>query len=121
MTDIIQARRDRAAMSAVPGALEVRWVPDRTPIMPALKPSEPDDRWWVPLGACRGLDPDLFFPEIGAARPVEALSTCAVCEVREACLEWAMVHNERSGVWGGKTTDERRKHRRIWNAERRAR
>jgi hypothetical protein len=39
------------------------------------------------------------------------------CPLREQCLEFAVVNNERWGVWGGMTPDERaqvRKDRRVW-------
>ncbi len=39
------------------------------------------------------------------------------CPLRESCLEFALVNNERYGVWGGMSVDERaklRKERRTW-------
>lgn len=39
------------------------------------------------------------------------------CPLIEQCLEFALVNNERWGVWGGTTPDERtklRKERRTW-------
>lgn len=39
------------------------------------------------------------------------------CPLVEQCLEFAMSNNERFGIWGGKTPEERaelRKERRIW-------
>ncbi|HEV2370192.1 MAG TPA: WhiB family transcriptional regulator [Acidimicrobiales bacterium] len=63
---------------------------------------------WRKRAACRGLDPDIFFPvtdeEAGEARAV-----CGVCPVREACLEYALAARERDGVWGGATERERRR------------
>lgn len=55
--------------------------------------------------ACRGLDPELFYAESGAAI-VRAKSLCGQCEVRERCLEWA-IRREEFGVWGGTTARER--------------
>ena len=40
---------------------------------------------------------------------VEAKSVCAQCGVRVACLEYALVSREKSGVWGGATERERRR------------
>lgn len=34
------------------------------------------------------------------------------CPVRKQCLEWALEHNEKEGVWGGASERERRKERR---------
>ncbi|MGH9151004.1 MAG: WhiB family transcriptional regulator [Acidimicrobiales bacterium] len=69
-----------------------------------------DPRVWRRLAACRGLDPDIFFPtsedEAGPAK-----SVCGTCSVREACLEWALTSGE-EGVWGGLTERERRRLRR---------
>jgi len=63
---------------------------------------------WRQSAACRGVDPEIFYPasdeEAGAAR-----SVCGQCDVREACLEFALVNRERDGVWGGATERERRR------------
>lgn len=66
---------------------------------------------WQDHAACRGLDPQIFFPdddedETAAA---SARSICATCRVREACLEYAVGRREPSGVWGGATDRERRR------------
>lgn len=64
-------------------------------------------KWWD-LGACRGLDSAIFYPDedVDAA---PAKEVCASCHVREACLEYAIAHRERSGVWGGATERDRRR------------
>lgn len=62
------------------------------------------------IAACRGLDPDLFFPERGASL-APAKAVCATCPVTEACLEYALEHHE-PGVWGGTGDIERRRIRR---------
>ena len=52
-------------------------------------------------------DTGLFYPDLGQqARPAKAW--CAVCPVRQACLEYALASCERWGVWGGLTEHERR-------------
>lgn len=56
-------------------------------------------------GACRGLDPELFYAE-SAAAVAKAKSFCTECPVRQRCLEWAMTREE-FGVWGGTTARER--------------
>lgn len=63
---------------------------------------------WRQRGACRGLDPDIFYPptddEADAAKAV-----CAECPVREPCLEFALSTREAEGIWGGTTARERRR------------
>lgn len=63
---------------------------------------------WRESANCRGINPDLFFPERGELVH-EAKAVCAGCVVREECLEDAQLHKERFGVWGGMTERERRK------------
>jgi WhiB family redox-sensing transcriptional regulator len=63
---------------------------------------------WRSKAACQGLDPEIFFPlddEDGA----EAKAVCDACPVRESCLEHALGHREKDGVWGGATERERRR------------
>ncbi|MFI2077013.1 WhiB family transcriptional regulator [Streptomyces triculaminicus] len=57
--------------------------------------------------ACVGEDPELFFEGEPAAVGM-AKRVCAVCPVRTACLDRALVNGERYGVFGGLTADERR-------------
>jgi WhiB family transcriptional regulator, redox-sensing transcriptional regulator len=67
---------------------------------------------WHEDAACRGADPDLFFPisTTGAAlRQIEqAKRICRNCPVRIQCLAWAVDNGVTDGVWGGTTEDERR-------------
>lgn len=66
---------------------------------------------WRRLAACRGIDADIFYPEAddddGDAEAAKAI--CAECPVRQACLEHALAHREREGIWGGTTERERRR------------
>ena len=63
---------------------------------------------WRDRAACRGLDPEIFYPVSDDEADV-AKSICAECPVREACLEYALANCERDGVWGGATERERRR------------
>ena len=63
---------------------------------------------WRNRAACRGVDPDIFFP-VSYEDAVQAKAICTECPVREACLEWALAARERDGVWGGATERERRR------------
>lgn len=71
---------------------------------------------WQPFASCRDhpLAAD-FYPPLGTerrqvrlARERRAKSVCAACPVSAACLEHAVAVDERYGVWGGLSTDERR-------------
>lgn len=66
------------------------------------------DIGWRSMGACRGLDPEIFFPE-SDERVREAKEICFGCGVRVSCLEHALAHREKVGVWGGMTERERRR------------
>jgi WhiB family redox-sensing transcriptional regulator len=63
---------------------------------------------WRQNAACRGLDPEIFYPVTDEEADV-AKAVCAVCAVRETCLEHALGSRERDGVWGGATEKERRR------------
>jgi WhiB family transcriptional regulator, redox-sensing transcriptional regulator len=63
---------------------------------------------WRQRSACRGLDPEIFFPATDEEAD-EAKAICAVCPVRQMCLEHALAAREREGVWGGLTERERRR------------
>jgi WhiB family redox-sensing transcriptional regulator len=79
------------------------------------------DEDWRTRAACADVDSELFFP-IGVTGPAipqiaAAKAVCAACEVRAACLEFAIVTNQEYGVWGGTSEEERRALRRAWRAE----
>ena len=71
-----------------------------------------DTQEWMTLARCRGIDPDLFFPERGASTQ-EAKGVCRGCVVREECLEYALANGEKFGIWGGLAERERRRLRRM--------
>lgn len=72
----------------------------------------PDEKAWQRLANCLGVDPDLFFPERGASTR-EAKEVCRGCVVQEDCLEYALAHGEKFGIWGGMSERERRRVRRA--------
>jgi WhiB family transcriptional regulator, redox-sensing transcriptional regulator len=72
---------------------------------------EPAEKRWQERANCLGVDPDLFFPERGASTR-EAKGVCNGCEVRIDCLEYALDHGEKFGIWGGMSERERRRLRR---------
>ena len=70
---------------------------------------EPD---WQEQALCAQTDPEAFFPEKGGSTR-EAKRICSGCEVRAECLEYALAHDERFGIWGGLSERERRRLRRA--------
>ena len=70
--------------------------------------SYPMNLSWRQRAACRGVDPDIFYPASDEdAEPAKAI--CDQCDVRQACLEFALANRERDGIWGGATERERRR------------
>ena len=63
---------------------------------------------WQERALCKETDPEAFFPELGGSTR-EAKRICTRCEVRTECLQYALDHDERSGVWGGMSERERRR------------
>jgi WhiB family transcriptional regulator, redox-sensing transcriptional regulator len=52
----------------------------------------------------------VFYPDPeDEAEAAIAKAVCAACSVRVACLEYALNHREKEGVWGGATERERRR------------
>ncbi|WP_419926142.1 WhiB family transcriptional regulator [Candidatus Poriferisocius sp.] len=78
---------------------------------------------WRCQAACRDTDPDLFFPVGSTGLALEQIESakvvCQQCNSQTACLEFALATNQDSGVWGGKSEDERRQLRRLRVAEQR--
>jgi WhiB family redox-sensing transcriptional regulator len=77
--------------------------PDRIEVAPATT-----DEQWQERGLCAQTDPEAFFPEKGGSTR-EAKRICMGCEVRDRCLEYALAHDERFGIWGGLSERERRR------------
>lgn len=62
---------------------------------------------WVHDAACRGIPVELFFST--EPEDVErAKGICGSCEVRDACLTFAVNREEWHGVWGGTDENARR-------------
>lgn len=70
---------------------------------------------WRHRAACVDTDPETFFP-IGNTGPAllqieDAKAVCRRCPVIDACLLWALEH-EQAGVWGGMSENERARFKR---------
>lgn len=76
---------------------------------------------WYQYAACRGENPELFFPVgtsgLAIQQISEAKAVCGRCAVRSVCLEWAVLAGIADGVWGGQSEDERRAQRARTAAE----
>ena len=78
---------------------------------------------WRFRAACRGSDPELFFP-VGTSGPAlvqlaDAKSVCRRCPVSIECRTWALETGQDAGVWGGMSAGERRAKRRRDRRDRR--
>ena len=75
---------------------------------------------WREQAACAGMCPDVFFPVAESRSTQEmvwgherALTICHACQVTDACLAYALDHDEDHGVWGATTPDDRDALRRL--------
>jgi WhiB family redox-sensing transcriptional regulator len=72
--------------------------------------ADQDPANWMVHGACRGTDPELFFPISLRGRAVEqinyAKTVCHRCAVSRSCLSYAL-RTMPDGIWGGTTSEER--------------
>lgn len=76
--------------------------------MTTLTDDDPSPLAWLDDGLCAQTDPDAFFPDKGESSKA-AKQVCRQCDVRAECLQYALDHNERFGVWGGLSDRERRR------------
>lgn len=64
------------------------------------------DRDWMIKAACRGYDPENWFPEDLPPRDrrravLAAKRICQSCPVYDECSEYADAYNTTYGIWGG--------------------
>lgn len=76
----------------------------RASLAAAIGAGRPD---WHEMANCRGLDPEMFFPERGESTG-EAKAVCCECPVQGECLDHALVNTEKFGIWGGLSERQRR-------------
>ena len=67
-----------------------------------------EEAGWQDRALCAQTDPEAFFPEKGGSTR-EAKRICLGCEVKDECLDYALAHDERFGIWGGLSERERRR------------
>lgn len=66
-----------------------------------------DDQPWAEDALCSQTDPEAFFPEKGGSTR-DAKSVCSGCIVQAECLDYALEHQIRFGIWGGLSERQRR-------------
>lgn len=68
-------------------------------------------REWMERAYCRTVDnPDLWHGDNGIEDTTEAKRLCrTACPVANECLKFALDHDEREGVWGGMSAQDRMK------------
>lgn len=64
---------------------------------------------WHADANCREKEQRIFFPERGDSSTKRARRACGSCAVRAECLEWAMEHTVKFGIWGGLSENQREK------------
>jgi WhiB family redox-sensing transcriptional regulator len=69
---------------------------------------EDAEQRWQDKALCAQTDPETFFPEKGGSTR-EAKQVCTACPVSAECLQYALDHEERFGIWGGLSERERRR------------
>ena len=102
-------RRGLASADQAPAAAP---IPPKRRRRPKRDDVIPD---WFATAACRGKTYLFYAPDQDQielkvdrlSREARAKAICAVCPHRKACLEHALVHRERHGIWGGATEAER--------------
>ena len=71
---------------------------------------------WREVALCRNTSPELFFPVGNTGNALDSISiaktVCHRCTAEQECLEYAISSNQDSGVWGGRSEEERREIRR---------
>lgn len=85
-------------------------------LIAALLGSATETVSWMDDALCAQTDPEAFFPEKGGSTR-EAKQVCLACPVRAECLDHALDHEERFGIWGGLSERERRALQRAIDGE----
>lgn len=87
-------------------ALIERFAPPGTILAMHTDTIPTPDLGWQREALCAQTGADFFFPEPGSSVR-EAKRICGMCEMRTACLDYALANDERFGVWGGLSEKER--------------
>jgi WhiB family redox-sensing transcriptional regulator len=82
------------------------WPGGGTPVL--IPDTSLEETSWQAMARCAEVDPEAYFPEKGGST-ASAKKVCFSCEVRQTCLEYALEHDERFGIWGGLSERQRRR------------
>lgn len=64
----------------------------------------------LPDALCARADPEEWWPPPGGSETgAYAKAICRDCPEQTACLQWALDHHERGGIWGGYNDAERKR------------
>jgi len=113
LDESVPPRRSRHGLHAVPEVHDQAEPERRSADLPDPFPIDLTLQEWRQRAACRMPDVPvwIFFPGRGDGPTVEAAMTvCGRCAVRVECLETHL--DERDGIWGGTTGQQRREIRR---------
>lgn len=70
--------------------------------------AEPTEENWRLFAACRGHNPDWWFPEPHQKEARDtAIRICRTCPVQQQCDLHAEINGERHGIWAGRTSKKR--------------
>lgn len=107
--DLIDPDGSRRGPSTAPVAAPRKRKPGRKPKGSRVQP----DETWKAQAVCVKRthlfygDPSHEKAEGKAARELKAKRICGGCPVRQQCLNYALTADERHGVWGGASAQER--------------
>jgi WhiB family transcriptional regulator, redox-sensing transcriptional regulator len=100
--------REPGALSGEGGRAVTEVIVPLAQVLVSPEDEDVDELGWQDRALCAQTDPEAFFPEKGGSTR-EAKRVCRSCEVRAECLEYALEHDERFGIWGGMSERERRR------------
>jgi WhiB family redox-sensing transcriptional regulator len=84
-------------------ARALAWIPDAPGAF--LADGDPDLSW-QDAALCAQSDAEAWFPEKGGSVALPK-AICGRCPVRTECLEFALETEQRFGIWGGLSTEQR--------------
>jgi len=103
----LAVKRDLDHAWSIPAGLMALAATAQPSLSAYFRDLDPGTPAWQDEALCAQADPELWFPEKGGSVR-EAKKVCRRCPVRAECLEYALEHDERFGLWGGLSERERR-------------
>ncbi len=107
---------DASAASTLPPSTGFAYFEEIAQRAAAVRDTYEPNLVWRAGASCRGTSPELFFPVgttgLAVDQIAEAKDVCMSCPSQVPCLEFALLTNQDSGVWGATSEEERRTLRR---------